>query len=62
MCRSSLFGALLAVAFSWSPLSYHESVWFCGNGDLQACDSMYAYELDRAGGRGTLSTPVLGVR
>ena len=25
-------------------LSYHEAVWMCGTGDLEACDAMNAYE------------------
>ena len=38
-------------------LSYHEAVWLCGSGDLEACDAMNAYETAPAGvKRGFMST------
>ncbi len=38
-------------------LSYHEAVWLCGAGDLEACDAMNAYETSPAGvKRGFMST------
>ena len=38
-------------------LSYHEAVWLCGAGDLEACDAMSAYETAPAGvKRGFMST------
>jgi hypothetical protein len=38
-------------------LSYHEAVWLCGAGDLEACDAMNAYEATPAGvKRGSMST------
>jgi hypothetical protein len=38
-------------------LSYHEAVWLCGAGDLEACDAMNAYETAPAGvKRGFMST------
>ena len=38
-------------------LSYHEAVWLCGAGDLEACDAMKAYETAPAGvKRGFMST------
>jgi hypothetical protein len=33
-------------ALAWSPLSYEEAAWMCGIGNLQACDFMYAYEMN----------------
>jgi hypothetical protein len=32
-------------SLSWTFLSYQEAVWLCGEGNLQACDAMYAYEI-----------------
>jgi hypothetical protein len=29
-------------------LSYQEAVWMCGNGNLQACEVMYAYDIGRS--------------
>jgi hypothetical protein len=38
-------------------LSYHEAVWLCGAGDLEACDAMNAYEAAPDGvKRGFMST------
>ena len=38
-------------------LSYHEAVWLCGAGDLEACDVMNAYEAAPPGvRRGSMST------
>ena len=38
-------------------LSYHEAVWLCGAGDLEACDAMNAYEAAPSGVRsGPMST------
>ena len=38
-------------------LSYHEAVWLCGAGDLEACDAMNAYETAPSGVRsGPMST------
>jgi hypothetical protein len=37
-------------ALAWTALSYQEAVWMCGNGDLQACEVMYAYEEVTSGG------------
>jgi hypothetical protein len=32
-------------------LSYQEAVWMCGTGDLQACDTVHAYEAGPLGAR-----------
>jgi hypothetical protein len=44
---------LLPLAYSHSALSrspsYQQAVWMCGNGNLQACEVMYAYEMARSG-------------
>jgi hypothetical protein len=46
-------------ALAWSPLSYEEAAWMCGIGNLQACDFMYAYEMNgsRVPGGGLLADP-----
>lgn len=49
---SAIFLLPFAYAHSapaWSSLSYQESVWLCGGGDLQACEVMYEYEMARSG-------------
>ena len=38
-----------ALSWNWKALSYQESVWMCGTGNLEACDVMYAYEMARSG-------------
>ena len=53
---------LFPVAFPHSApartyLSYHEAVWLCGSGDLEACNAMNAYETAPAGvKRGPMGT------
>ena len=40
-------------ALSWELelnfLSYQEAAWMCSTGSLQACETMYAYEMARSG-------------
>jgi hypothetical protein len=38
-------------------LNYHEAVWMCGGGDVEACGAMNAYEAASPGvRRGSMST------
>jgi hypothetical protein len=39
-------------AFAWAPLNYQEAVWMCSEGNLQACDAVYAYEQAPPGAKG----------
>jgi hypothetical protein len=34
-------------AISWTFMSYEEATYMCSIGNLQACDVMYLYEMDR---------------
>ena len=36
-----------ALSRNWS-LIYQEAVWMCSTGDLQACDTMYRFEMARS--------------
>jgi hypothetical protein len=46
-------------ALAWTPLNYDEAAWMCSVGNLQACDFMYAYEMNRSRvpGGGLLADP-----
>src|SRR5262249_31035107 len=48
-------------AIAWTSLTYEEAAWMCSIGNLQACDVMYAYEMDRSRvpGGGLLTDPWL---
>jgi hypothetical protein len=51
--------ACLRAALAWAPLNYEEAAWMCSIGDLQACDFMYAYDMNRSRvpGAGLLADP-----
>jgi hypothetical protein len=38
-----------ALSWEWNSLGYQEAVWMCSNGNLQACEAMYVYEMARSG-------------
>jgi hypothetical protein len=40
-----------ALSRNWS-LTYQEAVWMCSTGDLQACDTMYRFEMARSAVQG----------
>jgi hypothetical protein len=48
-------------AIAWTPLNYEEAAWMCSIGNLQACEFMYAYEMNRyrVPGGGLLADPWL---
>jgi hypothetical protein len=48
-------------AMAWAPLNYEEAAWMCSIGNLQACEFMYAYEMNRyrVPGGGLLADPWL---